>query len=235
MTQHAEHPARRAGPFPSIRTAAKVAPGERREHAERTQWPRPASLLLNLPGRGKRGGALGPVRAAPSEIDQSPAPARRLDRVTGQAEQPGRVAEQSAAPRRRIGVERLVAERPLGEQLLPAVGHRGKLGGRQSVGGDPLQDGLRRRRRAIQRLERLAPPGEADPGHLPLAAAGEDRAQSDVKTPERLERGARAGGRVGKGEAAVGVELAGQRYSTFFAAATTSSTLIRASFSRLAA
>jgi len=87
----------------------------------------------------------------------------------------------------------------------------------------------------VEPLERLAPPGEPDPADLALAPGGKGGAQSDVKTPQRLHRAARAGRQIGKSEAAVAVEVAGQRYRTFFAAATTSSTVISASFSRLAA
>jgi hypothetical protein len=79
------------------------------------------------------------------------------------------------------------------------------------MSGDPLEDGLRRRRFAVEPLQRLAPPGEADPADLSIAAAGEDGAQSDVKTPQRREGGARGGGNVGEREAAIGVEGAGQR------------------------
>gem|GEM_PF-6997334 len=59
--------------------------------------------------------------------------------------------------------------------------------------------------------------------------------ESDVKTPQRFESKTARNRHVGKRETAIRVEIEGQRYKTFLAAAATLSASISASFSRLAA
>lgn len=103
------------------------------------------------------------------------------------------------------------------------------------MGGERLKHGLARRRRLVEPLQRLAPPGEADAADRPVGAGGEDRGERDVKTPQRVDRGPPRSRDIGESEAAVGVEVEAQRYITFFAAATTSSALSKAIFSRFAA
>lgn len=76
---------------------------------------------------------------------------------------------------------------------------------------DGLKHRLGRRGLAVEPLQRLAPPREPHPGHHRLAAGGEHRAQSDVKTPERFQCVPRGGGDVGECKLAVGVEGAAQR------------------------
>jgi hypothetical protein len=77
--------------------------------------------------------------------------------------------------------------------------------------GQRLKDGLGRRRRLVEPLQRLAPPGQTNAADRPIGAGGEDGGESDVKTPQRLERGPPRRRDISEGEAAVGVEVEAQR------------------------
>lgn len=77
--------------------------------------------------------------------------------------------------------------------------------------GQRLQDRLGGRRRMVEALKRLAPPGQPDAPNHRVAARREDSPESDVKTPQALQSGACGGGYIGERETTVGVEVDGQR------------------------
>jgi len=79
------------------------------------------------------------------------------------------------------------------------------------VGRERRQHRLARGRRLVEPLQRLAPPGKADAADRPIGAGGEDGGESDVKTPQRVERGSPRRGDISESKAAVGVEGEAQR------------------------
>ena len=212
MAQHADHPGRRARPLPAVGPRASVAARERGEHAERPQPPRPspASTWRDAASSAARASAWSALRRARSTSAHS-LPGR-LDRKVGAAEQPRRMAEQRArpapphrppAPPRRAARRRAaLPTRPSSPRARRRAGAWAAIPCRTGSGGG----GARSSRSSASRHQasriRLT---------CRLAPGGEDRAQSGVKTPERLERGARGGRHVGEREAAVGVEGAAQR------------------------
>ena len=195
MAEHAQHPRRRALPFPARGAALDVAPGQHRQHAERPQRARPAppsSRAAAASSAARR--VLGIARCAGRD---RPAPSARPPRSTATpalAEQPGDEAEQQAAARRGIGIEIAALERRVGEQRSsppPSRPARRRDPAEATCAASACSTGsggggARSSRSSASRHQarRIA----AD--HR-LAAGGEDRAQSDVKTPERLDAPAR--------------------------------------------
>ena len=152
---------------------------------------------------------------APGQVDQRPGLAAPGHRSRFVAEQSRRMVEQPAAARARVEIEILRAERFVRKQRRPPLLHRRQLGaahaGRQDVPGDGLEHRLRRRRLAIELLQRFPPPGEPDPADHRVAAGGEDRTQSDVKTPQGLQCGAAGGRDIGQGQLTLRVHWASLR------------------------
>ena len=180
--KHGEHAQRPEPTRPSARAtrARRVAPSRARCCAARDR-PRPTSLPTARPqSRGRRAGAR-TFRTAARPAEPHSAPARRRSAADRRGGPP--IPPPSAQARR--------PSCPPGSTCAASAWSSGSAGAG----------------RAIERFERLAPPGEAKAGDHRIATRGEDRAESDVKTPERLHRRPCPRRHISEREAPVRVEI----------------------------
>ena len=203
MTDHAQYPRRTSllFRFLPILSRSRLASIASMPSGRSRSWPFHFRL-------GRRSLHLIGSAAVPGEIGQCPDFACPPDRKIRVAEQARAIGEKQAAPRSRVAVQLHLGQRLLGEQHQPALLHRREFRAghhRQNMRRERLQHRFGGRRRLVQPLERLPPPGEPHLRDHRLGAGGEDRGEAGVKPPSACDspgapaagnhRQARAGGR----------------------------------------